>query len=56
MFLLKKTLINGIKYIEKYKANVDIGGKQMVIDNMLAYAEMDEILSLLEDEYKEKVP
>lgn len=28
----------------------------MLIDNMLAYAEIDEILSLLEDEYKEKVP
>lgn len=28
----------------------------MLIDNMLAYAEIDEILNLLEDEYKEKIP
>ena len=28
----------------------------MLKDNMLAYAEVDEILNLLEDEYREKVP
>jgi len=28
----------------------------MLIDNMLAYAEVDEILSLLEDEYRQKIP
>lgn len=28
----------------------------MLIDNMIAYAEIDEILNLLEDKYKEKVP
>lgn len=28
----------------------------MLMENMLAYAEIDEILNLLEDEYKEKVP
>ena len=28
----------------------------MLIDNMLTYAEVDEILNVLEDEYKEKVP
>ena len=28
----------------------------MMIDNMIAYAEIDEILNLLEDEYKNKVP
>lgn len=28
----------------------------MLIDNMLAYAEIDEILNLLEDKYREKVP
>ena len=28
----------------------------MLIDNMLAYAEIDEILNLLEDEYRESVP
>lgn len=28
----------------------------MLIDNMLAYAEVDEILNLLENKYKEKVP
>ena len=28
----------------------------MKIDNMIAYAEIDEILNLLEDEYKNKVP
>jgi hypothetical protein len=28
----------------------------MLIDNMLAYAEVDEILNLLEDEYSNKVP
>jgi hypothetical protein len=28
----------------------------MVMENMLAYAEIDEILNLLEDDYREKVP
>ena len=28
----------------------------MLIDNMLAYAEVDEILNLLEDEYANKIP
>ena len=28
----------------------------MVMENMLAYAEIDEILDLLEDDYREKVP
>ena len=28
----------------------------MLIDNKLAYAEIDEILNLLEDKYKEKIP
>lgn len=28
----------------------------MLIDNMMAYAEVDALLELLEDEYKEKVP
>lgn len=28
----------------------------MLIDNMLAYAEIDEILNLLEDKYRDKVP
>lgn len=28
----------------------------MLLDNMLAYAEVDEILNLLEDEYAKKVP
>ena len=28
----------------------------MLIDNMLAYAEVDEILNLLEDEYVNKIP
>lgn len=28
----------------------------MLIDNMIAYAEIDEILNLLEDKYREKVP
>ena len=28
----------------------------MLIDNKLAYAEIDEILNLLEDNYKEKIP
>jgi restriction endonuclease Mrr len=28
----------------------------MLIDNMLAYSEIDEILNLLEDKYKEKIP
>lgn len=28
----------------------------MLMDNMIAYAEIDEILNLLEDKYREKVP
>ena len=28
----------------------------MVMENMLAYAEIDEILNLLEDDYRERVP
>ena len=28
----------------------------MLMDNMLAYAEVDEILNLLEKEYRERVP
>lgn len=28
----------------------------MLVDNMIAYAEIDEILNLLEDKYREKVP
>lgn len=28
----------------------------MLMDNMIAYAEIDEILNLLEDQYREKVP
>jgi len=28
----------------------------MLIDNMMAYAEIDEILNLLEDEYAERIP
>ncbi len=28
----------------------------MLMDNMMAYAEIDEILNLLEDKYREKVP
>lgn len=28
----------------------------MVMENMLAYAEIDEILNLLEDDYREMVP
>ena len=28
----------------------------MLIDNMLAYAEVDEILNLLEEEYANKIP
>ena len=28
----------------------------MLMDNMIAYAEVDAILNLLEDKYKEKVP
>jgi hypothetical protein len=35
---------------------VNIGGTQMLMDNMIAYAEIDEILNLLEDKYREKVP
>lgn len=36
--------------------NECIGGKIHMLDNMLAYAEIDEILNLLEDKYREKVP
>lgn len=28
----------------------------MLMDNMIAYAEIDEILNLLEDKYRDKVP
>ena len=35
---------------------VNIGGTQMLMDNMIAYAEIDEILNLLEDKYRDKVP
>lgn len=46
---------NGIKDIEIL--NECTGGRiHMLIDNMLAYAEIDEILNLLEDKYREKIP
>ena len=41
--------------MNKYIQN-NYGGVQMLKDNMLAYAEVDEILNLLEKEYRERVP
>ena len=50
-------LILWYKILKEYKTTkVNIGGIQMLMDNMIAYAEIDEILNLLEDKYREKVP
>ena len=46
-------LILWYKILKEYKTTkVNIGGTQMLMDNMIAYAEIDEILNLLEDKYR----